>query len=175
VAVPDDVTADGPDTRRTLRLPGGEVVTIRASGADTGGAVFAVDAILPPGLTGPPRHRHRAQTETFTVVDGRLSVVVGREEHVLGEGETAVVAPSVSHTFSNPFAEPARIRMAETPAGPLEQQFRALATSSGLVLLRRLAVINVEHDLSFSLTGLPGSVQRPLWRLLASPGFRRRR
>ncbi len=159
------MTAD----RERLRLPTGEQITIHASGRDNGGSAFEVEAVLPPGLKGPPRHRHRAQTESFTVVRGRLAVVVGRDRRTLVEGESVVVAPSVVHAFANPFDEPAHIRMAETPAGPLEEQFRALATSSGLALVRRLAALNVEHDLSFSLAGVPEAVQRPLWRLLAGP------
>lgn len=60
---------------RVLHLPTGETITITASGRDNGGAVFEVEAFLPPGLSGPPRHRHRWQTETSTVQEGRLRVV----------------------------------------------------------------------------------------------------
>lgn len=150
----------------TLHLPTGETITIVASGRG-GSAIFEVDAVLPAGLSGPPRHRHRAQTETFTVLEGRLRVQVGADRHDLGAGRTATVPRQVVHTFSNPFDEPARIRMRETPAGPLEEQFRALAGSGRLPPLGELASINVRHDLSFALHGIPDVVQRPLWRLLA--------
>jgi quercetin dioxygenase-like cupin family protein len=69
-----------------LRLPTGETVTIRASGRDNGGPRFEVDALLPPRLSGPPRHRHLAQTETFTVLEGSLRVVLGRKVRELGAG-----------------------------------------------------------------------------------------
>lgn len=120
---------------RSLHLPSGEEVTVLASGTENGGALFEIEATLPPGLPGPPRHRHRARTETFSVVQGRLCVVIGRDTRILGEGESAAVPASAILTFSNPFEEPARIHMVETPAGPLEEQFRALASSHGMPLI----------------------------------------
>ncbi|GAA4698441.1 hypothetical protein GCM10023215_41030 [Pseudonocardia yuanmonensis] len=158
-----------------LRLPTGEAVTIRASGRDTAGALFEVDALLPPGLGGPPRHRHLVQTEAFTVLEGRLRVVVGAETRELRAGDTATVPPTVVHAFSNPFDEPARIRMRETPAGPLEEQFRALARAGRVPPLGELAAINVRHGLPFALHGVPDLVQRPAWRLLARLHGRRHR
>ena len=167
--------ASDPDERprRRLHLPTGEQVMILASGRDNGGEVFEVEAVLPPRLAGPPRHRHRWQTETFTVLDGRLRVVVGREVRVLEAGETVSVPPTTVHGFANPFAEPARIRMRETPSGPLEEQFDALVSAGRLPPLGQLAAINVRHGLSFSLYGIPDVVQRPAWRALARMHARR--
>ena len=55
---------------RVLHLPTGETIRILATGRGNGGAALEVDALLPPGLAGPPRHRHRTQTESFTVQGG---------------------------------------------------------------------------------------------------------
>lgn len=161
MSIPDP----GPD--RVLRMPTGETITVLVSGRDGDGGVFEIDALLPPGLSGPPRHRHRFEAETFTVVEGRLRVVVGTDTVVLSAGESATVPPTVTHAFANPFDEPARIRMRETPAGPLEEQFRVLARAGRLPPLGALAAVNVRHDLSFSLHGVPDAVQRPVWRALA--------
>ena len=152
---------------RVLHLPTGETIRILATGRGNGGAALEVDALLPPGLAGPPRHRHRTQTESFTVQEGRLQVVVGRDTRVLLAGETVTVPPTVTHGFSNPFDEPARIRMRETPAGPLEEQFRALAGSGRIPPIGVLATINVRHGLCFAVHGVPDPVQEPVWRLLA--------
>ncbi len=152
---------------RVLHLPTGETIRILASGHDNGGAALEVDALLPPGLAAPPRHRHRTQTETFTVEEGRLRVVVGRDTRVLSAGQTVAVPPTVTHGFANPFDEPARIRMRETPAGPLEEQLRALAGSGRIPPIGLLATINVRHGLSFAVHGVPDAVQEPVWRLLA--------
>lgn len=151
-----------------LHLPTGETLTIRATGGDTGGARFEFDAVLPPGLSGPPPHRHRAEAETFTVLAGRLRVRLGRRTVDLDAGESVTVPPGTTHGFANPFDEPARIRTVEAPAGPLEAQLRALADSGRFPPVRRLARINVEHGLSFSVAGVPDAVQRPLWRGLAA-------
>ncbi|MGY1644418.1 cupin domain-containing protein [Geodermatophilus sp. SYSU D00703] len=159
-------TPSDPDLR-VLHLPTGETIRILASGRDNGGAALEVEALLPPGLAGPPRHRHRTQAEAFTVQEGRLRVVVGRDTRVLRAGETVRVPPTVTHAFANPFDEPARIRMRETPAGPLEEQFRALAGSGRIPPLGVLATINVRHGLSFAVHGVPDLVQEPVWRLLA--------
>jgi quercetin dioxygenase-like cupin family protein len=57
------------------------------------------------------------QPETSTVQEGRLRVVLGRNVRVLSAGETVAAPPSVVHTLSDPFDQPARIRMPETPTG----------------------------------------------------------
>ena len=63
----------------------------------------------------------------------------------------------------------------ETPAGPLEEQFRALAAAGRFPPLVRLARINVAHGLSYHLHGVPDPVQRALWRALAALPIPRRR
>ena len=152
---------------RVLHLPTGETIRILATGRGNGGAALEVDALLPPGLAGPPRHRHRTQTESCTVQEGQLQVVVGRDTRVLLAGETVTVPPTVTHGFSNPFDEPARIRVRETPARPLEEQFRALAGSG-----RIPPIGGARHDQRAPRPVLrrprgPGSGAEPVWRLLA--------
>jgi quercetin dioxygenase-like cupin family protein len=158
---------------RVLRLPTGEVVTVLRTGADSAGALFEVEAVLPPGLGGPPPHRHRRETETFTVVEGVLRVRTGRERRDVLAGESVVVPPGTVHAFANPTDTETRIRMRETPAGPLEEQFEVMVAAGRLPPLRAMARVNVAHDCSFELHGLPGALQRPLWRLLAALPARR--
>ncbi|TWD75231.1 quercetin dioxygenase-like cupin family protein [Kribbella amoyensis] len=153
---------------RSLRMPTGEQLTILRRGAETGGAEFAVEAVLPPRLSGPPPHRHRTETETFHVLEGTLRVRLGSERLDLTAGQSIIVPPWTVHGFSNPTDEPTRIRTEETPASQLEEQFRVLADAGRFPPLRRLARINVEHDLSFHLHGIPDPVQRLLWRALAA-------
>ena len=49
-------TPSDPDLR-VLHLPTGETIRILASAHDDGDAALEVDALLPPGLPGPPRPR----------------------------------------------------------------------------------------------------------------------
>jgi quercetin dioxygenase-like cupin family protein len=153
---------------RVLRLPTGEQITALASGVDNGGTAFEVEALLPPHLSGPPRHRHRYETEVFTVLDGVLRVRLGRETQTLVAGESVTVLPGTVHAFANPSSRPTRIRTLETPAGPLEEQFRAVAAGGRLPPIGRLARITVDSGYSFALAGIPDRIQQPLWRLLAT-------
>ncbi|MFC5139901.1 cupin domain-containing protein [Actinomycetospora rhizophila] len=149
----------------TLEFPDGQVLTIESSAPD-----FAFTALLPPHHAGPPTHRHRHEWEHFTVASGRLVVRVGRERRLLVPGESVAVPPGTTHAFANPFAEPVRLRTVESPAGPLQAQLRALASSPDRPPLRELARINAEHDWSFTVAGLPDAPQRALWWLLAQLG-----
>lgn len=151
-----------------IDLPTGEALTVLRNRASTAGSVFEFEAVLPPGLSGPPTHRHRFGSETFTVLDGEVRVRVGRWHRLLGPGEEVTVPPGVAHTFANPTQHPVRIRTLESPAGPLEAQFHALVAAGRLPPLRRLARINVEHDYDYVAYGVPEALQRPLWRLLAA-------
>ena len=146
-----------------LRFPDGQVVTVETTAPD-----LAFTAVLPPGLAGPPAHRHRHETERFTVLEGRLAVRAGRDRRVLRPGESVTVPPGCTHAFANPFDEPALVRTVERPAGPLLPQLEALAANGGRPPLLELARINAAHDFSLTLAGLPDGVQRILWRALAA-------
>lgn len=154
-------------TSDTFVLPTGEQITPARRGADTGGRFFEFEAIVPPGCSGPPAHRHRVEREEFTILEGTLRVRLGSEHRDLVAGESVVVEPGTVHGFSNPTDQPTRMRTRETPAGQLEPQLRLLAASGRVPPLLGLARLNVRHDLSFALHGVPDAVQRPVWRALA--------
>jgi mannose-6-phosphate isomerase-like protein (cupin superfamily) len=145
----------------TLAFDDGQVIDVESSAPD-----FVFSAVLPPHHGGPPAHRHRHETEAFTVESGLLVVRLGRERRLVQPGETVTVPPGMTHAFANPGDEPVRVRTVEHPAGPLQAQLRALAPS-GRPPLRELARINAEHDWSFTVAGLPDAPQRLLWRLLS--------
>src|SRR5437763_14005735 len=50
----------------------GDLYTILASGADTGGAYALIHATVPPG-GGPPPHVHRREDEAFYVLGGEVA------------------------------------------------------------------------------------------------------
>lgn len=152
---------------RILRMPTGEVISIVSTGAETAGALFEFEGLVPPGVNGPPAHIHRVEQESFEVREGVLRVRLGSRHRDLGPGETVVVQPGTVHAFSNPTDRPTRIVVRETPAGQLEPQLRLLAVAGRRPPLLRLAALNVEHDLSFALQGLPAGPQRLMWRALA--------
>ena len=48
----------------------GDHYTFLVTGDETGGAYFAMEALVPPG-GGPPPHLHHREDETFYVIEGR--------------------------------------------------------------------------------------------------------
>ena len=68
---------------------------------ELGVSTFGLNLILlQPGQRGRI-HRHEHQEEVYLVLDGALSLYVEGEEHVLGQGALARVAPSVRRQLVN--------------------------------------------------------------------------
>lgn len=150
-----------------FRQPTGEVIRILRSGGETCGAIFEFEATVPPHTSGPPAHRHLVEEESFEVLEGRVSVRLGRVWREVEPGELIAVPPGMTHAFANRSGQEARMITRERPAGQLEAQLRLLATAGRMPPVLDLARLNVEHDLSFALAGIPNGLQRLLWRALA--------
>jgi uncharacterized cupin superfamily protein len=56
--------------------------------------------LLEPGQRGRI-HRHQRQEEVYLVLEGVVTLIVDREEHDLGDGEAARVAPEVRRQLVN--------------------------------------------------------------------------
>ena len=82
---------------------------------------FALMEFLFPHHASPPLHSH-PQDETFTVLDGRLTVQAGDDRFELETGGTAAVPMGVPHTFRVE-SHTARVLVLSTPAG-LERLIR---------------------------------------------------
>jgi uncharacterized cupin superfamily protein len=68
---------------------------------ELGVSTFGLNLILlQPGQCGRV-HRHEHQEEVYLVLDGELSLYVEGEEHVLGQGALARVAPNVRRQLVN--------------------------------------------------------------------------
>ena len=100
----------------------GDVYRFLVTGAETGGAYFAMEAIVPPG-GGPPPHIHTNEDETFYVVEGRAEFLLGDELVVAGAGDFVSVPRGTVHRFHNASQELARLILTFTPAG-IEDFFR---------------------------------------------------
>jgi quercetin dioxygenase-like cupin family protein len=97
-------------------------LTVKVSGAETGGSFSQVETDDPRG-TATPMHVHRNEDETFYVLEGEITVFVGDERIDLAEGELAFAPRDVPHAY---LATSERARMLTTlsPAG-LEELFVA--------------------------------------------------
>jgi mannose-6-phosphate isomerase-like protein (cupin superfamily) len=160
--------------QREFSQPTGELIRILRTGAETDGAVFEFEATLPPKTSGPPAHRHLREVETFEVLSGRVSIRLGRDWREVEPGETVTVPPGTVHAFANRSDQQARLLTRETPAGQLEEQLRLLAASGRIPPVLELARINMAHDFSFAIAGVPLGTQQLLWRALGRLGRLRR-
>lgn len=99
----------------TYRGPG-DIYRFLVTGAETGGAYFAMEALVPPG-GGPPPHVHRNEDETFYVLEGRVDFRLGDERVTAGPGDFVNVPRGEVHNFHNAGGEEARLILTFTPAG----------------------------------------------------------
>lgn len=119
----------------------------------------------------PPAHVHPAQDERFEMLEGRLSVRLGRAPvRELTAGEVLEIPRGTAHRMWNARSEPARVRWETRPAGRTEQWWAALdgARRDGerMPPLPTLAALLTEYRDVFRL-GAPQVIMRPLLRALA--------
>jgi quercetin dioxygenase-like cupin family protein len=101
----------------------GDTMTLKATGATTGGRLALLEHLTAPG-GGPPPHVHTREDEFFFVLDGMFEVRIEDEVHTLGPGGYAYVPRRTVHNFRNVAATPSRLLVGFTPAG-MEGFFRA--------------------------------------------------
>src|SRR5689334_21638343 len=111
---------------------GRERVRVRASAADIGGALLALDVRLPPGGGPPALHRH-APAEVYMVDRGRLTLYAERddgeiESSTAGPGELVAIPGGREHTICNEGEEEAAARVVFSPAGRMEEFAEAAAS-----------------------------------------------
>lgn len=108
---------------------GPDLWTLDVAAADTGGAL-SVMRWEGRAQGGPPLHLHHDQDEVFMVEAGRYLFQCGDEQFELGEGDTIFLPRQVPHSFCQ-LSETGRLRYLYTPAGAMEDFFRALAQLPG--------------------------------------------
>jgi quercetin dioxygenase-like cupin family protein len=86
------------------------------TGEESGGAYFAMEALVPPG-GGPPPHIHRREAETFYLIQGHIEFRLGEEIVTAGPGDFVNVPRDTVHCFRNTGTEMARMVLTFTPAG----------------------------------------------------------
>jgi mannose-6-phosphate isomerase-like protein (cupin superfamily) len=92
------------------------LLTVKATGATTGGAYDLVEELIPPGFS-PPPHIHYREEESFYVISGQMTFTCGDQTIAAGPGAFIALPRGVPHTFRVEGTEPARTLMLATPAG----------------------------------------------------------
>lgn len=82
----------------------------------TGGSMSIVDS-LSPASSGPPRHVHMNEDETFVILSGSCRFWMEGEEFTAGAGESVFIPRGKSHTFKVTDDGPCRHLVILTPGG----------------------------------------------------------
>ena len=98
----------------------GNLVTVKAAGADTGGAYALFEAHTAPGQ-GMPTHLRRYDDEALFVLEGTYALRIGDETVELGAGGYAFVPRGTPHAYTNRGTGPARLLLLVSPGGIHEQ------------------------------------------------------
>ncbi|MEM9777445.1 MAG: cupin domain-containing protein [Chloroflexota bacterium] len=150
----------------------GERYVFKATAASTGGAYVAFENFAPAGLVGPPSHLHPKQTETFTMLEGQLTLTMEGKTVTLGAGESVTVPVGVAHTFDNSQGDAVLFQVRLEPALDSEQLFAGIikiAKDSGRTTpsLRQLARLIYDQESRFQIVDVPAWVQNGLLALLS--------
>ncbi len=106
-----------------------ELMTVKATGAETGGKYALTDSLVPPG-GGPPPHIHHREDEAFWMLEGELQIIVGGDTFEAGAGSFVHLPKGVLHTYENVGTTPARFLTLLVPAG-LERFFEEVGKPGG--------------------------------------------
>jgi len=93
----------------------GALIHIRVDTSATGGRLAVIEHQAERGLASP-LHRHRADDETFLVLEGELRVEVDGQARAAGAGAVAFLPRGLPHAFVVTSAQ-ARYLTIHTPAG----------------------------------------------------------
>jgi quercetin dioxygenase-like cupin family protein len=146
----------------------GETITFVETAADTGGEYTLIEVSVAPGGGVPMAHVHPYQSETFEVIEGRLSMKAGGDKLVAEPGDVVTVTPGEVHKFWNEGDTPVRFRCTVAPAIDFERFIEtmfALAADGklgkrGMPNPLRLAVIANAHFDDSRAPYIPGWMQK---------------
>ncbi|HEY7063818.1 MAG TPA: cupin domain-containing protein [Chloroflexota bacterium] len=124
------VIVRGPGEGRVI--PGPEGLTLKASGADTGGAIGFLEGTSPPGF-GAPRHIHDRADELFYVLGGEFRFLVGEQVISAPPGTFVFVPRGTVHAPKSVGPEPGKVLVAFVPGGAERafEEFAQLAAAQG--------------------------------------------
>lgn len=94
----------------------GDRYTFLVTGAQSDGAYFIMEALVPPG-GGPPPHIHRREQESFYLLDGTLSIQMGDTTVQASTGDFVHIPRGMVHGFRNTGTGTARMLLIFSPGG----------------------------------------------------------
>lgn len=94
----------------------GDRYTFLVTGAQTNGAYFIMEAIIPAG-GGPPLHIHHREQESFYLLEGTLDIILGEKKLKAATGDFVQIPRGMIHAFRNAGSATARMLLFFSPAG----------------------------------------------------------
>lgn len=154
----------------------GEQIVIRRSAEQTNGEVLDWELLLAPGGKVPSSHAHPEQTETFTVLEGRMKFRVGWRRMIVTPGQRVCVPPGTVHHFANAGPIPARLAVESRPALAMAELLETAAAlaqeqqAAGRALPRlvELALFMADFEREVRAPVLPRVLVRLVTRAVAS-------
>lgn len=128
---------------------GGTRATMKLSGREPGSPFEAFEVTTPPRFPGPPLHRHRTYDETFSLLDGAMTLRLGERTVEATAGSFVFVPRGTPHTYANPADRPVRFLLLVSPGG-IEAYYRdmaaAIAREGGMPSRETFARLYARHD-----------------------------
>lgn len=144
---------------------GTDELTVLATGAQTGGAIFAVEIRMPPGGGPPVMHRHEPG-EIYHVLAGEFTFYLGDpagpvRRVTAGVGDVVPLAGGTPHTIRNESTADAVAFMVHSPAAVMEGFARAAAAlgATGTPSMEQALALAEEHGVE--LLGPVPTARRP--------------
>ena len=94
----------------------GDAYTLLATGKETNGAYFQLEAVVGAG-GGPPPHIHHSEDETFYLVEGELDMRLGDANITVHACDYVSVPRGTVHGYRNTGSTPATMIVTFVPAG----------------------------------------------------------
>jgi quercetin dioxygenase-like cupin family protein len=135
----------------------GDRYTFLVTGAQSNGAYFIMEGIIPPG-GGPPLHIHHREEESFYLLEGTLEITLGEKKFNAMTGDFIQIPRGTVHRFHNVGSTTARMLLLFSPAGmeryfeetlePVQDRSAAIPPVTDAVIAR-LVSAGPKHGLEF--------------------------
>lgn len=109
---PKPIEATPAGRRWFLGLP----TWIRASATETNGALSLIDQVIPVGFESP-WHVHHNEDESFFILEGAMTVVIGNRAVTLNAGDFGFGPRGIPHGFRIESSKPARVLLMTNGGG----------------------------------------------------------
>jgi mannose-6-phosphate isomerase-like protein (cupin superfamily) len=104
--------------------------------------------------SGPPRHVHEKEDETFVILSGTCKIWIDGEETLAGPGQSVFIPRGTNHTFKVVGTEPSRHLVILTPGG-FEEFFVEMAAGNFQIPADMPAIEEAARRHNLVFTGPP--------------------